>query len=47
MKEIAGTDFTLAADLVILALGFEHVEQSGLVKSLHLQLDGQGNITSK
>jgi NADPH-dependent glutamate synthase beta subunit-like oxidoreductase len=44
IKEIAGTDFTIPADLVILALGFEHVEHTGLVKSLHLQLDGQGNI---
>jgi len=43
-KEIPGTDFTLAADLVILALGFEHVEHSGLVKSLNLQLDEKGNI---
>lgn len=45
IKEIAGTDFTLPADLVILALGFEHVEHTGLVKSLRLELDGQGNIT--
>jgi glutamate synthase (NADPH/NADH) small chain len=45
IKETAGTDFTLAADLVILALGFEHVEHTGLVKSLRLQLDQQGNIT--
>jgi glutamate synthase (NADPH/NADH) small chain len=43
-KEVVGTEFTLAADLVILALGFEHVEQRGLVKSLHLQLDERGNI---
>ncbi len=43
-KEVVGTEFTLAAELVILSLGFEHVEQKGLVKSLHLQLDERGNI---
>ena len=30
--------------MVILALGFEHVVYDGLVKSLRLQLDQQGNI---
>jgi NAD(P)H-dependent glutamate synthase small subunit len=44
VKELAGTEFVLAADLVILALGFEHVVYDGLVKSLRLQLDQQGNI---
>jgi len=43
-KEIAGTDFTIAADLVILALGFEHVVHDGIVKDLDLQLDGRGNV---
>jgi len=43
-KELPGTDFVIAADLVILALGFEHVAYAGLVKSLNLQLDNQGNV---
>ncbi|MDD5327194.1 MAG: glutamate synthase subunit beta [Phycisphaerae bacterium] len=44
LKELAGTEFTLAADVVILALGFLHVAHSGLVKDLGLKLDGSGNI---
>ena len=43
-KELAGTDFVLVADLVILALGFEHVVYDGLIKQLGLQLDEQGNV---
>jgi glutamate synthase (NADPH/NADH) small chain len=43
VKELPGTDFVLAADLVILALGFKHVVHDGLVKELGLQLDEQGN----
>jgi glutamate synthase (NADPH/NADH) small chain len=44
IKELAGTDFVLVADLVILALGFEHVVYDGLIKQLGLQLDEQGNV---
>jgi glutamate synthase (NADPH/NADH) small chain len=44
IKELAGTDFVLLADLVILALGFEHVVYDGLIKQLGLQLDEQGNV---
>jgi glutamate synthase (NADPH/NADH) small chain len=44
LKEIAGTDFSLNADLVILAMGFLHVAHSGLVKNLGLKLDDFGNI---
>jgi len=43
-QELSGTDFGIAADLVILALGFEHVAYEGLVKSLNLQLDNRGNL---
>ena len=44
MKERPGTDFTLEADLVILAMGFLHVMHSGLVKELDVELDGRGNV---
>ncbi|MHC4087036.1 MAG: glutamate synthase subunit beta [Planctomycetota bacterium] len=44
MKEIAGTDFTLEVDLVLLALGFLHVVHEGLIKDLGLRLDEQGNV---
>ena len=44
LKELPGTDFVIKADLVILALGFLHVIQTGLIKDLKLKLDGRGNI---
>ena len=44
LKELPGTDFVIKADLVMLALGFLHVIQTGLIKDLKLKLDGRGNI---
>jgi glutamate synthase (NADPH/NADH) small chain len=44
MKEVAGSDFTLPGDLVLIAMGFVHVVHSGLVSDLGLQLDGHGNV---
>ena len=44
MIEVAGSEFTLKADLFLLALGFEHVVSDGLVKELGLKLDGRGNV---
>jgi NAD(P)H-dependent glutamate synthase small subunit len=44
VKELPGTDFILAADLVILALGFKHVVHDGLIKELGLQLDERGSV---
>jgi NAD(P)H-dependent glutamate synthase small subunit len=45
LKELAGTDFTLKADLVILAMGFLHVAHNGLIKDLNLKLDDLGNVS--
>ncbi len=44
MKEVPGSDFTLPADLVLIAMGFVHVVHSGLVTDLGLQLDSHGNV---
>jgi NAD(P)H-dependent glutamate synthase small subunit len=44
LKELAGTDFTLEADIVLLALGFLHVTHEGLIKKLGLKLDKSGNV---
>jgi len=44
VKELPGTDFVLEVDLVILAMGFLHVMQEGLITDLGLQLDEQGNV---
>jgi len=44
MKELPGTEFTLKADLVLIAMGFLHVVHSGLVEQLGIELDGRGNV---
>ena len=44
MKEVPGTEFTLPADLVLIAMGFVHVVHAGLVEELGLQLDNRGNV---
>jgi glutamate synthase (NADPH/NADH) small chain len=44
MKEAPGTDFELPADLVLLAMGFTHVVQDGVVADLGLAVDDRGNI---
>jgi glutamate synthase (NADPH/NADH) small chain len=44
VKELPGTEFTVEADLVLLALGFLHVAHGGLVKDLGLHLDPRGNL---
>jgi len=44
MAELAGTEFALDVDLVILALGFVHPQHAGLVEDFALALDRRGNI---
>ena len=44
MKEIPGSEFVLQADLVLLAMGFVHVEHSKLLTDLGVQYDARGNI---
>jgi len=46
-KDIPGSEFTLQADLVLLALGFVHVVHEGLVRDLDIQLDQRGNIKTR
>ena len=43
-KEIPGSEFELAADLVLLSMGYVHVEHGPLVRDLSLALDAQGNL---
>ena len=45
-KEISGSDFEIEADLVLLAIGFLHPEQKGLVEELGLKLDKAGNVAA-
>lgn len=44
MAVVPGSEFELKADLVLLALGFVHVEQDRLINDLGLTLDARGNI---
>jgi NAD(P)H-dependent glutamate synthase small subunit len=44
IKEVPGSEFAMKVDLVILAMGFLHVEHEGLVDQLGLKLDDRGNI---
>lgn len=46
IKEIEGTEFNIKTDLVLLAMGFLHIKHDGLVKSLGLKLDDNGNIAA-
>jgi NADPH-dependent glutamate synthase beta subunit-like oxidoreductase len=43
-KEAPGTGFELKADLVLLALGFLHVEHGPIVEQLGLATDDRGNL---
>jgi len=45
LKELPGTEFTLDADIVILALGFLHVSHQGLITDLGLDLNQRGDVS--
>jgi len=43
-KPIAGTEFELDAELILLAMGFVHPVHEGLLKLLSVELDPRGNV---
>jgi glutamate synthase (NADPH/NADH) small chain len=43
-QAIPGTEFTLKADLVLLAMGFVGPVHDGMVKDLGVELDKRGNV---
>ncbi len=43
-EKVAGTDFELPCELVLLALGFVGPEREGLLESLGVELDARGNV---
>jgi glutamate synthase (NADPH/NADH) small chain len=45
-EQVEGTDFTIEADLVLLAMGFLHPQREGLVEQLGVELDGRGNVAA-
>ncbi len=47
MKDVPGSEFTIKADLVLLAMGFVHVVHEGLINELGdggMELDARGNV---
>jgi len=44
LKPIAGTEFDIKADLVLLAMGFTHPVHDGMIKSMGVALDPRGNV---
>ena len=44
MKEVAGSERKMKADLVLLAMGFVHCEHTGLLDSFGMEYDQRGNI---
>jgi glutamate synthases, NADH/NADPH, small subunit len=46
MKEVAGGTFSLAADLVLLAMGFSGPEKGGMLKQLEVLFDERGNVAT-
>jgi glutamate synthase (NADPH/NADH) small chain len=47
LTPVPGSEFVLEADLVLIAIGFEHPEHEGLVEELGLELDRRGNIRTR
>jgi glutamate synthase (NADPH/NADH) small chain len=44
MAVVPGTEFTLPADLVLLAMGFVGPRKAGLVEQSGVELDPRGNV---
>ena len=44
MKEIPGTEFTIPADLVLLAMGYVHPVHRGMLEQLGVAKDPRGNV---
>ena len=44
MREVPGSEFSIDADLVLLAMGFLHPQHDGLLDSLGVEYDSRGNV---
>jgi glutamate synthase (NADPH) small chain len=44
IREVPGTEFTLAADLVLLAMGYVHPVHEGMLTELGVEKDARGNV---
>ena len=46
MSEVEGSEFTIEADLILLAMGFVHPVHEGLLADLGVDLDDRGNVAA-
>ena len=46
MQEVAGSEFTLPADLILLAMGFTGPRRAGLIEQSGVTLDQRGNVAA-
>jgi glutamate synthase (NADPH) small chain len=46
MEEIAGSEFTIPADLILLAMGFTGPRVAGLIEQSGVALDARGNVAA-
>jgi glutamate synthase (NADPH/NADH) small chain len=46
MKEVPGTEFTIPAELVLLAMGYVHPVHEGLIDALGVSKDARGNVNA-
>jgi glutamate synthase (NADPH/NADH) small chain len=44
LQKIKGSEFDLDVDLVLLAMGFEHVEHNSIINNTDIELNDRGNI---
>jgi glutamate synthase (NADPH) small chain len=47
LTPVPGSEFVVEADLVLIAIGFEHPEHTGMVADFKLDLDERGNIRTR
>jgi len=47
LTPVPGSEFVLEADLVLIAIGFEHPEHEGIVDELDLETDRKGNVRTR
>jgi glutamate synthase (NADPH) small chain len=47
LTPVPGSEFVLEADLVLIAIGFEHPEHEGIVDELELETDRKGNVRTR
>jgi len=46
MREVPGSEFTIDADLVLLAMGFLGAERNGMLEQLGVQINERGNVAA-